>query len=216
MAMTACRSSFFFELTRSSSPWIWALTPLGPSSRMILAIFLAFSWVMPSFSVTQSLYSLPDSWRLGRVQDLQRDTALDQLALEDVEDRLRPAPREFASISMRLAGPGDRGAGPFEVERCEISLAAWLRALSTSCRSTFETMSKLDSAATSARNPHISWARDSGPAGRRRSGRAGQWCHGPAAAVTELSPEPLRISQSAREAGFDFVSGPLSAILIHA
>ncbi|CAM5726916.1 hypothetical protein SGLAM104S_05832 [Streptomyces glaucescens] len=36
------------ELTRSSSPWTWAFTPLGPSSRMIFATFLAFSWEMPS------------------------------------------------------------------------------------------------------------------------------------------------------------------------
>ena len=28
-AMTACRSSRFFELTRISSPWTWVLTPAG-------------------------------------------------------------------------------------------------------------------------------------------------------------------------------------------
>ena len=46
--MTACRSSRFLLETRSSSPWICALTPLGPSSRISLLIFLAFSELMPS------------------------------------------------------------------------------------------------------------------------------------------------------------------------
>src|SRR5258707_690462 len=44
----AWRSSRFLELTRISSPWIWLLTPLGPSSRMILVIFLAFSLSRPA------------------------------------------------------------------------------------------------------------------------------------------------------------------------
>ena len=51
IAMTDCRSSRDLEDTRSSSPWIWALTDLGPSSRISLATFLAFSVVMPSVVV---------------------------------------------------------------------------------------------------------------------------------------------------------------------
>ena len=78
------------EPTRSSSPWIWALTAFGPSSRMILLTFLAFSWEMPSSIDATSWYSLPDSVGLAGVQRLQRDPALDQLGLEDVEDGLDP------------------------------------------------------------------------------------------------------------------------------
>ncbi len=39
--------------------WICDFTPLGPSSRMILPIFFAFSCEMPSFSVEVMRYSLP-------------------------------------------------------------------------------------------------------------------------------------------------------------
>ncbi len=53
--MTACRSSRFLLLTRSSSPWICALTPLGPSSRIFFEIFLAFSLLMPWTSEPLSL-----------------------------------------------------------------------------------------------------------------------------------------------------------------
>ena len=59
--MTVWRSSFFFDETRSSSPWTWARTPLGPSSLMILETFFAFSWEMPSFRVIAMRYSLPDA-----------------------------------------------------------------------------------------------------------------------------------------------------------
>ena len=31
--------------------WIWALTFFGPSSRISLETFFAFSWLMPSFVV---------------------------------------------------------------------------------------------------------------------------------------------------------------------
>src|ERR1700761_293478 len=60
--MTVCRSSFFFDETRSSSPWTCARTPLGPSSLMILETFFAFSWVMPSLRAIEMRYSLPDAF----------------------------------------------------------------------------------------------------------------------------------------------------------
>ena len=41
--------------TRTSSPWIWVLTPLGPSSRMSLVIFLASSLEMPCLMVPLTL-----------------------------------------------------------------------------------------------------------------------------------------------------------------
>ena len=45
---TVCRSSRLLLETRSSSPWICALTPFGPSSRISLDSFFAFSWVIPA------------------------------------------------------------------------------------------------------------------------------------------------------------------------
>ena len=42
-------------LTRSSSPWIWVLTPFGPRSRISLVTFLAFSALMPCFVVATIL-----------------------------------------------------------------------------------------------------------------------------------------------------------------
>ena len=53
--MTACRSSRFLLVTRISSPWIWVLTVLGPSSRISLVIFLAFSLLMPCLRVPVTL-----------------------------------------------------------------------------------------------------------------------------------------------------------------
>ena len=54
-AMTACRSSLDLELTRTSSPWICAFTPLGPWSLIILVICFAMSWFSPSRSGATSL-----------------------------------------------------------------------------------------------------------------------------------------------------------------
>ena len=59
--MISCRSSRDLDETRSSSPWMVAFTPLGPSSRMSLVIFLAWSWAMPSLTVDSMRYSLPEA-----------------------------------------------------------------------------------------------------------------------------------------------------------
>src|SRR6201995_5612583 len=98
-AMTVCRSSFFLDETRSSSPCTWAFTPLGPSSRMILPSFLASSWLMPSLRLIASRYSLPD-----------------QLVLEHVEDGVGPLFAVGPDLHPLLPGPGDRGAHVAEVE----------------------------------------------------------------------------------------------------
>ena len=69
--MTSCRWSRDLLDTRNSSPWTWALTPLGPSSRMIFAIFLAFSWLRPDWKVPLILYSLPDRRGSSALEGLQ-------------------------------------------------------------------------------------------------------------------------------------------------
>ena len=48
--------------TRSSSPWMSGFTVLPNSSRIILEIFFASSWLMPSLSEASRRYSLPESW----------------------------------------------------------------------------------------------------------------------------------------------------------
>ena len=114
--MTACRSSFFLDETRSSSPWTCARTPFGPSSRMILEIFLALSWVMPSLRADADPVLLAGQLRLAGVERLEGDPALDQLVLEHVEDGLGPLLAVGAGSRPLLAGPGDRRADAAEVE----------------------------------------------------------------------------------------------------
>ena len=112
--MTSCRSSRLFDCTRSSSPWICDLTVLGPSSRMILPIFLAFSWEMPSLSVEVMRYSLLPANGLARLEALERDAALDELRLEHVEHGLG-ALLGVRLDEDRLAAPLDRRPGALEV-----------------------------------------------------------------------------------------------------
>ena len=50
-AITAWRSSRFFPVTRSWSPWVCELTPLRPRSLMNLLIFLAWSDEIPAWMV---------------------------------------------------------------------------------------------------------------------------------------------------------------------
>ena len=114
------RSSRDLLVTRSSSPWIWDLTVFGPSSRMILAIFLAFSWSMPSLRAISRRYSLPESRgvafsSLPVVEVLQRDLPLDQPGLEDVEDGLGALLGVGLDEDRVLAGERDRGADALEV-----------------------------------------------------------------------------------------------------
>ena len=112
---------------------------------MILPIFLAFSCEMPSFRVETMRYSLP-------------------LAVGSPESRLfsemprlmsfvwKTSRTAFARSSefalMRIASPlhSMEASVPLKSYRCSTSLRAWLSALSASCRSIFETMSKLESA----------------------------------------------------------------------
>ena len=81
-----------------------------------MLIFLAFSWVMPSLRATSRRYSLPGrlAGRLAEVEGLERDLALDQLGLEDVEDGADP----LLGVGLHedvVAAPLDRGADVLEV-----------------------------------------------------------------------------------------------------
>jgi hypothetical protein len=51
-----------------------------------LLTFFALSWLMPSLTVAVRRYSLPTAAAPG-LERLERDLALDQLLLEDVEQR---------------------------------------------------------------------------------------------------------------------------------
>ena len=113
--MTSWRSSRFLLVTRSWSPWICACTPLGPSSRMIFEIFLASSWAMPSLIVAGEPELLARRLGLAGVERLQRDAALDQLLLEDVEHRLRALLAVRLDLDAVLTRPRDRGADVLEV-----------------------------------------------------------------------------------------------------
>src|ERR1700728_3488745 len=146
--MTSCRSSFFLDETRSSSPWTWARTPLGPSSRMILEIFLASSWEMPSFRSMWSLYSLPESLGSPASRTLSDTVRLTSLSLKTSSTALARSSL-LASISTAWSPDQEIEAPtPRKSNLVPISLAAWLSALSTSWWLILDTMSNEDSAAT--------------------------------------------------------------------
>src|SRR5580692_7607407 len=143
--MTTCRSSFFLAETRSSSPWTWARTPFGPSSLMILEIFLALSWVMPSWRATLIRYSLPESLGSPGSRVLSDTPRLTSLSLKTSRTALA---RSSLLARMSTACSPDQAMDaptPRKSNRVPISLAAWLSALSTSWRSSLDTMSKEDS-----------------------------------------------------------------------
>ena len=50
--ITVCRSSRFFQLTRTCSPWVWEEMPFGAFSLISLLISRAFSDEMPTLIVT--------------------------------------------------------------------------------------------------------------------------------------------------------------------
>ena len=144
--MTDCRSSFFLDETRSSSPWTCALMPFGPSSRMIFAIFFASSCVMPSFSAMDSRYSLPDSFGSLASSTLSETPRLTSLSLNTSRTALARS-----SLLARISTPWspDQAIDAPTLRKSNrvlISLPAWFSALSTSCRSSLDTMSNEESA----------------------------------------------------------------------
>src|SRR2546430_2386218 len=144
--MTDCRSSFFLDETRSSSPCTWARTPFGPTSLMSLEIFLASSEEMPSLRPTPSRYSLPEGFGSPGSRALSETPRLTSFSLNTSSTALA---RSSLLARMSMAWSPDQAMDaptPRKSNRVPISLAVWLRALSTSCRSIRLTMSKEDSA----------------------------------------------------------------------
>src|SRR5690242_12100539 len=151
--MTDCRSSFFLDETRSSSPCTWARTPFGPSSLMSLEIFLASSAEMPSLRPTPSRYSLPDGFGSPGSRALSETPRLTSLSLNTSSTALA---RSSLLARMSMAWSPDQAMDaptPRKSNRVPTSLAAWLRALSTSCRLMRLTMSNEDSAGIVAPSP---------------------------------------------------------------
>src|ERR1700744_4101839 len=112
---------------------------------MILEIFLALSWVMPSLRVTPSRYSLPDglgSSASSVLRDTPRLTSLSWNTSRTAFARSSLLARMSTPFSpdQEIDAPTLRKSN-----RVLISLAAWFSALSTSWRSSLDTMSKEDS-----------------------------------------------------------------------
>ena len=118
--------------TRSSSPWTWARTPFGPSSRMIFEIFLRVVLRDALLEAAASRYSLPDGFGLAGVEHLERDAAPDQLVLEHVEDGLGPLLAVGLDLDALSPDQAMEAPTPRKSNRVPISLAAWFSALSTS------------------------------------------------------------------------------------
>src|SRR5580700_5331225 len=184
-AITACRSSFFFEDTRSSSPWTWARTPLGPSSLISLEIFLASSCEMPSLRLTPRRNSLPEGFGSPGSSALSDTPRRTSLSLNTSRTALARSSL-LARISTDSPDQEMAAPTPRKSNRLLISLAAWFSALSTSCRSTLLTMSKNDSAIGSLLStfcPRVAqrpWRFPDSVPGARRNGHAWLPCDGPA------------------------------------
>src|SRR5580693_6229957 len=171
--MTACRSSFFFEETRSSSPWTCARTPLGPSSLMILETFFAFSWVMPSLRTIEMRYSLPDAFGSAGSRCLRETPRLTSFSLKTSRTALARS-----SLLARISTPCSPDQAidaptPRKSNRLLISFAAWFSALSASWRSILLTMSKLDSLGMIIRLDGYGASRHTGRSGFRCARRRG-------------------------------------------
>src|SRR5580698_5640221 len=111
---------------------------------MILEIFLALSWVMPSLRDTPNRYSLPESLGSPASRVLSDTPRLTSLSLNTSRTALA---RSSLLARMSTLSPDQvmDAPTPRKSNRVLISLAAWLRALSTSWWSSLDTMSKEDS-----------------------------------------------------------------------
>src|ERR1700760_2967764 len=112
---------------------------------MILDTFLALSWEMPSLRATAIRYSLPDTLGSAGSRCLRETPRLTSFSLNTSRTALARS-----SLLARISTPFSPDQAidappPRKSNRVLISLAAWLSALSASCRSIFDTMSKLDS-----------------------------------------------------------------------
>src|SRR5580698_6601221 len=112
---------------------------------MILDTFLALSWEMPSFRVTARRYSLPETLGSAASRCFRETPRLTSFSLNTSRTALARS-----SLLARMSTPSSpdhwiEAPTPRKSNRLLISLAAWLSALSASCRSILDTMSKLDS-----------------------------------------------------------------------
>src|SRR5689334_4299338 len=117
---------------------------------MILEIFLALSWVMPSLRATLIRYSLPESFGSPESRVLSETPRLTSLSLKTSRTALA---RSSLLARMSTACSPDHAIEaptPRKSNRVPISLAAWLTALSTSWWLSLDTMSKEDSCAATA------------------------------------------------------------------
>src|SRR6516225_4690901 len=117
---------------------------------MILEIFLALSWVMPSLRATLIRYSLPEGFGSSGSRVLSETPRLTSLSLKTSRTALA---RSSLLARMSTACSPDQAMEaptPRKSNRLPISLAAWLTALSTSWRSSLDTMSKEESCAATA------------------------------------------------------------------
>src|SRR5580658_3091214 len=119
--------------------------PFGPSSRMIFDNFLALSWLMPSLRATAKRYSLPDNRGSAGSRVLSDTPRLTSLSLKTSRTALA---RSSLLARIATAWSPDQAMDaptPRKSNRVPISLPAWLSALSTSWRSSLDTMSNEDS-----------------------------------------------------------------------
>jgi hypothetical protein len=87
------------------------LTLFEPSSRISLAIFLAFSVEMPSLRVIAILETLAGLARFAGVEDLQRQLPLDQPVLEHAEHGARAVVGGRGPFASDAPEPGSAAGG---------------------------------------------------------------------------------------------------------
>src|SRR4051794_18587123 len=160
--MTACRSSRFLPVTRSWSPWIWAWTPFGPSSRIFLLIALAFSDSIPWMILQSIRYVLPDCLGSPASSDFSEICRLTSFSLNT--SRAARARSSVSAWSVTPSSPDHLISAPVprKSNRVPSSFSAWLSALSTSCRSTLLTTSNEGAEAIAAPESR-SWCGGLGP-----------------------------------------------------
>src|SRR5437763_1173193 len=139
--MAACRSSFFFALTRTCSPmtWVWTFRP-SPFTNFVIS--RALSSLIPVLTL-RSCFVVPlaaawtgPTWRAFsgtcRRTSLSLTTSTAAFSRSSVEER----------TSMRSSSRSIVVAVFLKSNRVETSRRAWSRAFATSTMSTSETTSK--------------------------------------------------------------------------
>ena len=180
-AIAFWRSSLLLPSTRTWSPWIWVWT-LAPLDCTNFVISLVFSSAMPGHDRHGLAHvALRGGVDLAFGERLQRDVALDDLLLQDLERGLQPVLGGGCGARSSCR-PGEIPVlGVLEVESLARSrAAAWSTALRTSCRSTSDTMSKRELVFRHAREDTVSVVAtvDRGFATMSRPGRMPEWPKG--------------------------------------